>query len=386
MSFSSLKNVKISAVYTDVPKKEISIEDELEYYGGSLKRAKRMQKIIGVHKRRVGYPDITASDLCFSAAERLFEEQDIDKNDIDTLIFVSQHPDYQLPATACVLQHRLKLSTACACFDVNQGCAGYVYGLWLASSLISAGGAKKILLLAGDSNTAPLPASNRVISPIFGDGGSATLLEFDCTAAPISFSIGTDGSGYDAIIAPGGASRIPYASDFEGNEDFFKDIQAEDGTPWRLNSIYMDGQAVFDFSLNVVPAHLQKFMEQNQITPDDVDWLFLHQANKQIVENISGKTGFSIEKAPVDAFCKYGNLYSASIPSIISETLGEVEEVRQQKILLCGFGVGLTWASCLFQADGLKCSPVADYGIPDDALSRDELIDYWKKRFQNKDK
>lgn len=205
MSYCMLNGVRLAAVYAAVPQKEIRLEDELEYYGGSLKKAERARKMLGTDRRRVAWPGTTASDLCKAAAQRLLEEQGVDRGTIDALIFVSQSPDYDLPATACVLQHELGLSANCAAFDVNQGCAGYVYGLWLAATLVSSGACGQVLLLVGDACCAPRDPVNRITTPLFGDGGSASLVCRENNAPPMHFSLGTKGAGYKAIIVPGGA-------------------------------------------------------------------------------------------------------------------------------------------------------------------------------------
>lgn len=333
--------------------------------------------MLGTDRRRIAWPGTTASDLCKAAAQRLLEEQGVDRGTIDALIFVSQSPDYDLPATACVLQHELDLPATCAAFDVNQGCAGYVYGLWLAASLISSGACGRVLLLVGDAYYAPRDPANRVTTPLFGDGGSASLVCRDDSARPMHFSLGTNGAGYKAIIVPAGRSRLPYERDFEENELFFEDIHTSAGTPWRLTEVYMNGGEVFQFTLETVPTHLREFMARTGANPEQVDWLFLHQANKQIVEMVAEKAGFSLEKAPWRSFSRYGNLSSASIPVAICDQFGAEKSSGSGSFLLCGYGVGLSWASCLLETDGIACGPVLDFHLAGDAPDREELIRRW---------
>lgn len=161
-----LSHVRLDAVYAAVPEREIRIEDELEYYGGSRKKAERARKIIGTDRRRIAWPGLKASDLCLAAAGRLLDEREVDRAFVDALILVTQSPDFDLPATACRLQETLGLSRHCAAFDVNQGCSGYVYGLWMAAGLIASGACSRVLLLAGDAPYMPRPANNRIIAPI----------------------------------------------------------------------------------------------------------------------------------------------------------------------------------------------------------------------------
>lgn len=381
MPYTRLSGVRLASVYSAVPANEIRIEDELKYYGNSLKKADRARKMIGTDRRRVAVPGtLTTADLCKAAAERLLHDGNVDRSSIDALIFVTQSPDYILPATACLLQDQMGLSHSCATFDVNQGCSGYVYGLWLAASLISSGSCRNVLLLAGDVNEVPRNPDNRITTPIFGDGGSATLLTYDESAPEMTFSLGTDGAGYKHIIVPVGRARIPYSQNFEENRLIFKDVVTESGTPWRLNEVYMDGAEVFNFTLNVIPSHLQEFMKYNSLGPEDVDWLFLHQANKQIVETVASKAGFPLEKAPHGTFSRYGNLSSASIPAVLCDTFGENRNSGEKVLLLCGYGVGLSWASCLVKTHGIACAPVMDITPANDIPNRQQQLEYWQEK------
>ena len=352
-----LSHVRLDAVYAAVPEREIRIEDELEYYGGSRKKAERARKIIGTDRRRIAWPGLKASDLCLAAAERLLDEREVDRAFVDALILVTQSPDFDLPATACRLQETLGLSRHCAAFDVNQGCSGYVYGLWMAAGLIASGACSRVLLLAGDAPYMPRPANNRIIAPIFGDGGSASLLTRE-EGASLAFDLGTDGSGYKHIIIPGGRAALPYRRNFAENRAFFEDIVDASGTAWRLNEVFMNGSAIFDFTLNVIPKHIKSVLHRHELSPEDIDWLFLHQANKQIVESIVGKTGFAPEKAPSVAFSRYGNLSSASIPAALCEHFGQRGGSGRTTMLFCGYGVGLSWASCLVRGQEVTCAPV----------------------------
>lgn len=384
MTCVSMHSVHIEYIYTSIPPKIEYLIDELRYYDNSEKKLARMRNIIGANMRRIAWPGITAADLCRDAANRLLQEQDVDRASIDALLFVTQTPDYDLPATACVLQQALSLSQYCAAFDINQGCSGYVYGLWLAVGLISSGACQRVLLLAGEAADYHRNPDNRIITPIFGDGGSATLLSRRPGATPLSFLLGTDGAGYDNIIRPAGRARVPYAKTPEENIPFFTDIVNDRGMPWRLNEVYMDGAKVFEFTVNVIPAHLQEFMKKTGITPSSVDWLILHQANKQIVEFIAEKAGFPLSKVPTDTFSRYGNLSSASIPATLCDLFNEKREIAQGRILLTGYGVGLSWGSCLFESQDLLCTPVHIYMPPADQPDRKSLIQHWTAVLQGK--
>jgi 3-oxoacyl-[acyl-carrier-protein] synthase III len=371
-----------------VPANEISLSDEAEFYGNDPKKIARITKMIGLDKRRVAPEGVTASDLCVQAAQRLFDSLHVDKSTVDALIFVTQSPDYPVPATAFIQQDALGLPTACAAFDVNLGCAGYVYGLWLAGCLLESRAVSRVLLLAGDAYFGYLPKANRVVTPLFGDAGSATLLEYSATPLPVpfSFSIGSDGSGHEALIRPGGGARIPDQPFADYAQKYNEVVRDANGTPWSVGGFgntYMDGMAIFDFTMNVIPAHIKDHMTRVGYTPERIDRLVLHQANKQVVRNIAEATGFEDAKAPWQTISKYGNQTVASIPGAICDQLkDECAAGTPLTLMLCGYGIGLTWASCLGTFTGLYCDGIHDYIPPARIPGPAEKIEYWHRKFK----
>lgn len=375
--FHKLPNVRIAGLRAAVPANEIRLEDEAEYYSDSQKKIARMRSTLGMDRRRVNEPDVTASDLCACAARNLLEAFPGISAEIDALIFVSQSPDWNQPATSCELQHRLGLPTSCATFDVNQGCTGYIYGLWIGASLVSSGAARNALVLVGDASPIARDVRNRIVAPVFGDGGSATLLCRDENALPVYFEFGTDGFGFETIITPAGQGRIPFMHGLENNLALFEEIKDPHGNIWRLGDVYMDGGAVFNFTMDVVPEHLQKFMDSAKLGPEAIDSLILHQANGQIVRMLADKAGFPPEKAPADSFSRYGNLAAASIPAAICDAFGNVKSPGT--VLMCGYGIGLAWGSCLCDLRNWNCAPVIDF-VPDPARpTRAQRIERWRK-------
>ncbi len=384
--FNCYNNVQILAVRAVVPEKSICIEDEVDYYDGNVKKIARLQNTAGMHTRRVCPQGITASDLCAHAAEKLFIDFPQYKDEIDALVFVTQSPDWRQPATACELQHRLGLPKSCAAFDVNQGCSGYVYGLWLAGSLIESGAAKNVLLLAGDVFANNIDPRNRIIAPVFGDAGSATLLKFNANTSPMHMGLGNDGSGYDAIIIPAGAGRIPFTKEHEQNLACVEDIVDADGCIWQLSNTFMDGKRVFSFTMDVVPQHILDVLQYAKCSQKDVSYLILHQANKQIMQSIAIKVDFPLEKVPVESFSKYGNSANASIPTALCEQFGNTsfDLSTPNKALLCGYGIGLSWASCLCLLDNISFAPVIEFSVDGDIASREDNLTYWKNHISNK--
>lgn len=381
MPFNVFSHAKIAAISVVVPKKEIRLEDELEFFDGNLKKVDRIRKMIGISARRVADENVTAADLCQQAAENLLMGTKITPESIDALIFISQSPDHAIPATACILQDKLGLSRECAAFDVNQGCTAYTYGLWLASSLVDSGACKRILVLVGECGARRSDPANRVISPIFGDCGTATLIENSKDASRSWFLLGTDGSGAEALMVPAGHARFPFPGDGRSYEEFIKPINDVNGNPWYYFSAYMDGGVIFNFTIDVVPDHLRDLMRLAHKNAEDIDWFVLHQANRQIVNAIARKADFPINKAPTDTFGKFGNQSGASLPSVICDQLCEQISDSKATILLSGFGVGLSWASAIVTLDHCWCSGIREYDTPANLPTPKELEQYWHEKF-----
>ena len=225
MPFNSFSHAKISGLSVVVPKGEIRLEDELQYFGGSLKKVERTKKLIGLGARRVADENVTAADLCQQAAENLFSGMKIDRETINAVIFISQGPDHAIPATACILQDKLHITKNCAAFDVNQGCTAYTYGLWLGFSLLESRACSRVLLMVGEAGARATDPANRIVTPIFGDCGTASLLEYTPEIHKSFFALGTDGSGAEALMVPAGHSRFHFPKDPQEYAEFMKPIK-----------------------------------------------------------------------------------------------------------------------------------------------------------------
>jgi 3-oxoacyl-[acyl-carrier-protein] synthase-3 len=210
------------------------------------------------------------------------------------------------------------------------------------------------------------------------------LLCHENGAPPLDFSLGTDGSGFEAICVPAGRARRPLSFDPADDAELYADILDEGGNPWRMTQPFMDGNKIFEFSITTVPGHLRLFMAHLGVTPDDVDALVLHQANRQIVDTVAAKAGFPPAKACSETFSNYGNLACASIPATLCDMFGGKGEARG-RLLMCGFGVGLSWASCLLQSEGMSLAPVADFSPSQPLPGRDEYMRHWRSIFTGKE-
>lgn len=375
MTKSIFKHCNIHLISTVIPERKISIDDEARFYDGDIRKIERLKSVTGFNTRHVVDVGTTSVDLCYSAAQRIFDEEYMAKDNIDALIFVTQNPDYLLPANACVLHGKLNLKKSCPAFDINQGCAGYIYGLWVACSLIESGAAKRILLCAGDTCSTKCDERNRNTAPVFGDAGTATIVEYDEKETLFYFDLECDGTGYDNIIIPAGGARIPInkSQDIKSITEDINNNQAIS----HLTDIYMNGMNVFDFTMTVVPNHIKQVMKDANIKSEELDYLILHQANKQIMKMISKSVGVPIEKVPTETFSKYGNQTIASIPSVLCDTLAG--DIKDKRLVLSGFGVGLSWGTCALNINKTKCLPVKYYHSANEAGIKDNIIK-WKAK------
>jgi 3-oxoacyl-[acyl-carrier-protein] synthase-3 len=343
-----INGAKISGISTVVPRKELRLEDDKMLYGGNITQLKRIMKSSGFNCRRIVEGNTTASDLCQRAAEILFKEAEISPLSVGAVVFVTQTPDYPMPATACLLQDKLRIPQASAAFDINQGCAGYTYGLWI-SSMIAASGVENVLLLVGDTSSKYTDMFRDKSAPIFGDAGSATLVVHDEKTSPIYFDMGTDGANFDAIIAKNGAFRMPPQ----------KAMFYEDGS-FRYEA-QMDGMRIMEFTLDKVPASIIDVLAYSKVKKEEIDFFVMHQANKYIIENIALNIGVPMEKIPVETISKYGNQSCTSIPSAICDQLRDYVSGKSTKLLLSGFGIGLSWVSCILDLDSIYCSKINEF-------------------------
>lgn len=337
MSLSKIMGVSISGIASAVPELKRDISDDFNTFGKN--EVQKISQNIGVKNRYVASSNLCTSDLCFSAAKRLLSNLNCKKNTVDALIFVSQTPDYRLPSTSCILQHRLGLSTDCAAFDINMGCSGYIYGLWIASNLIANGSANRVMLLVGDTSTKLTSPNDRSVALLFGDAGTATLLEKSKTLSKtLTFAMGTDGSGSDHLIVPSGGFRHPV------NKSSKIRIERENGNFRSDEDLYMNGPEIFAFTLARVTPLIRSILKASDWSIDDTDYFVFHQANKFIIEHLAKRIKLPLEKVPI-TMETYGNTSSASIPLAMSAKLSGKLRTREQKLVLSGFGVGYSWGA-----------------------------------------
>ena len=289
---------------------------------------------VGVDKRHVAAEDETALNMAIKAAERLYQNENIKKEDIDFLLFCTQSPDYKLPTSACIIQHQLGLRKDIGALDFNLGCSGYVYGLSLAKGLICSGIAKNVLLLTGETYSKHLHPRDKGNRTIFGDAASATVISTSGIAKIGNFSLGTDGSGAENLIIKSGGMRCP-----EKQNDLWFD---ENGNPVSSDYLYMNGSEIFTFTLDNVPPLVEDVLLRNTITKDEIDLYVFHQANKYMLNFLRKKIKIGSERFYI-CLSEYGNTVSNTIPIALFNAIDDKTISGKFKVMLAGFGVGFCW-------------------------------------------
>lgn len=312
MSQFEVSNIVIDGIAAAVPKNTIRNYDE------------KFIQTTGVESRRIASDTICTSDLCYEAADQLLNDLKIDRNDISVLVFVSQTPDYFLPSSSSILQNRLGLSQSSVAIDISLGCSGYVYGLSVISSLMKTTQAKFGLLLVGDTISKIVDQNDSSTNNLFGDAGSATILRNEYqNHNSFSFDLGTDGSGSEIIIQPNSGYRKSNANSF----------------------LKMNGMDVFGFGISKVPQLVKNIIVQNNLNQESLDQSYFHQANLFMNFKIAKKIG--LEDSNVFYSIKdFGNTSSASIPLTM---VVNNQDTTCKNLLLCGFGVGLSWGALIIK-------------------------------------
>lgn len=351
MAFQEIKNVEIKGISACVPQ---HVEDNRnsKIIGSNEDIEKFIESTAILKRHTVSDSGLCSSDLCVKAAQDLIKELGWSLDEIDALVFVTQTPDYQLPATSSILQDRLGLSNECFSIQISLGCSGWVYGLSTLSALLSTGSMKKGLLLVGDTVTMTKSPLDKSTYPLFGDAGTATAIEYKEVADGIKFHTGTDGSGYKSIIIEDGGYRNPFSYDS-------LEVKERESGIFRNNlQSHLNGTDVFVFGITKAPKSIKALVEKYNISIESIDYLLLHQANKMMNDKIRKKVGVEESKVPY-SLSEYGNTSSCSIPlTIVSQLREEVKE-KNKKYLACGFGVGLSWGTAYFETENLCCPPIS---------------------------
>lgn len=295
---------------------------------------------VGVYSRHLAAEDETAGDMAEKAARRLFEAYQVSPSEIDFVLLCTQSPDYFLPSTACILQHRLGIPVSAGAFDYNLGCSGCVYGLAVAKGLIVAGIARNVLLLTAETYSKYLHPSDKSNRSIFGDGAAACLVSTEGFAEIGEFVLGTDGSGANHLIVNTGAARGKHATG--------KAVEDEEGRMHFDDYLYMNGSAIFNFTLDAVPAMLKELLDKNGLAADSIDRYVFHQANKFMLNTIRKICVLPKEKFYVNLE-ETGNTVSSTVMIAMKDCIRQGLIQSGMNVMIAGFGVGLSWAGTILK-------------------------------------
>ena len=300
----------------------------------------KVMKKVGVEQRHLAAADETAGDMAEKAARRLFEEYGIEPSGIDFLLLCTQSPDFFLPSTACLLQNRLGIPTSAGAFDYNLGCSGCIYGMAVAKGLIAAGIAKNVLLLTAETYNKYLHPDDKSNRSIFGDGAAACLISTEGFAKIGELVLGTDGSGANNLIVKTGASRCKQLTGAS--------VEDSEGHIWRDDYLYMNGGAIFNFTLDAVPAMMKQLLEKSGLKKDQIDYYVFHQANQFMLSTIRKVCTLPKDKYYMD-MTDVGNTVSSTILIGLKECLNDGNIQTGMKVMCCGFGVGLSWGGVMLK-------------------------------------
>lgn len=332
-------NARISGLSVCLGENLLNFDEQPYYYHDNAIFLRRMKKIFGFGHRYKAGEDTTSADLCYCSARRLLSEMHVDSASIDAIISITQTPDYHMPGNAHVLHEKLVLPKNCLALDVTLGCSGFVYGLFLAYSMI-ASGSNRVLVVLGDTLSKVINPKDRAEAPLFTDSGSACIVERSTTETESFFILRSDGKGMQNMIQRAGAYRIP------SSEDTKVETEDKDGNVRTLENLYVNGKEVLGFTGTEQPLLTRDLLEFAGRKAEDVDYFIFQQANKYVVETLARFLGLSKDKVPCN-FPDYGNLSSGSIPG----TLCSMTKDKEPKghFVLQGFGIGYSWGTCLLE-------------------------------------
>lgn len=351
MPHLKFNNVGITGLAAAVPRNKVD-----NYQFGRSLGVDNVEEVvdkIGIKERRMADAHTCASDLCYAATEKLIDDLQIDRSEIDLLVFISQTPDYRMPATSVTLQDRLGLTNDTMALDINLGCSGFVYGLSVVYGMMQQSGVRKALLLDGETRTKGYSQKDRKTAFLFGDGGVAAIIENDDKFGDSFFSLNSDGARQDLIKTPAGGYRQP-----SSKETVEEKVVDEDGNIRSLEHGYMDGADVFNFVIREIPKDIESVFELAQTKKDEIDYFLFHQANQYMNNYLRKKLKLDAKKVP-SSIEKFGNTSSVSIPLTIASELKDSLEGKQ-KVLLSGFGVGLSWATAILNLNNCHISSLVE--------------------------
>lgn len=360
MAIFNFKGIRIAAMATAMPTNEVRPDDFKEQFGEE--EVEKFKKMTGVVSSRKASYHQTTGDLGYAAAEHLIKEKGINKDEIGALVVSTHSPDYPRPATAFIVQKRLGLSRECVCYDISLGCSAVVVGIQAVASMMMNSNITKALLISGDTGSKTVNPRDKSKVMLGGDVGVCLLIEKTEDAKDeIHSLVRSDGNGYRYLIVPGGGCR--------NMNPPHEEVMCEDGIERSLYDSFMRGTSVFTFTVFDVPRMIKDFLAQTATEMDDYDCFALHQANLYILKQIAKKAKIPEEKMPI-TLPKYGNTSGASPVVSLCDRYGDDNENKEINVMLCGFGIGLSWGVTSFRINTADIYPV----IFDDNVFEEGII------------
>lgn len=341
------KNKKITGILSILPENEVSFEDEMHNYDFSPKQSLRLKSVLGFGKHRIVKGPACVSDLAIEGFTYLFNNNLIQREDIDAIILLTNTPDFIFPPTSNIIQSKLGLKKDTICLDINQGCAGFMVGLMQAFMMLEQQHVKKVAIVTADVISRKSSIKDRNFYPLLGDSAAITIIE-NAPSDDIHLFMKMDGNGANAIIIPAGGMRIPYSAETEVM------VKDEAGNTRNQNHIFMDGTEVYNFVMHEVPPMFTELFNTYGMTFSQVDYFMCHQPNRFMLEKLADKLQVPYDQMPNNLVENYGNSASSTIPNIITLNLGESLETDSKKLCMAGFGVGLVWSSTIMEVGNLN--------------------------------
>lgn len=328
MAIIATRAHRIRGIVTSVPPRHFdNLADSTAFERDEVEKVVRMA---GVRSRYLAGDTICSSDLCVAAAKKLLADLQWEPESVDALLFVTQTPDYFLPSTCCLAHGQLGLSDRCASFDIGLGCSGYPYGLSTAAMMLQSPGIKRVLVLHGETPTRFSDQSDRAVALLFGDAGSATAIEASEPNATGQwhFSLHTDSSGWRDLLIESGGFRDRFSPER------------------RRHFVQMNGPNVFNFTIKRVPPLIDDTLQAAGLTREELDYIIFHQSNQFIMRHLFKKAQLPPGKMPM-TLDQFGSAGGPSVPITITQGKLTRPSDRALKLLLLGYGVGLSWGSAL---------------------------------------
>lgn len=360
---TQFKNKRITAVVTVLPTNEIDFLDEMDNYGYSEVKMKKLKKIMGYNTRRVAHKGETVSDYAIYGINNLIENGAIDTKDIGAIIVTTTSPDHFIPPISNIVQGHFNISHECVCIDISQGCCGYTVGLVYAMMTLEHMEGKKAILISGDMMTSKVGTRDRASRPILGDAVSITIIENHESNSNIYCNLMNEGENCMAIRIPAGGTRMPISAETSVETQ-------DDAGNWRsLEHFLMEGDEVFNFVINETPILIDDLLCYSKVIKSEIDYFVCHQPNKFMLKKLAEKIGVDTSIMPNDIVEIYGNSNSATIPVTLCHHYNEFyREKNELKLCFASFGSGLALGCIILNLPKLKYCSMINYPHKDGNL------------------